>query len=956
TRVLSHENPVKPIVDELPSLLPCFSVPLLANKPQNPILESIELESRNVNDQIYSHANSSPFPPSGHQYSMLHDMKKFGSSRLNNDGSQNRRNLMSWDSLRRDDMQMSHSPFLSEQSSQSAASIQHHIQPVLSNSRVASVHIEETVLLDALQMTVLGTSSLLHTWESASEAFVQNNRVVIEGKNQIVIESFIRRFLTIGTLLRRLEIFVDNLRSRHTSGSPTIHAFSHALSSTLKHLRDNLIIAPLSNVAGFTDATTWLHYGIFEELVTSIASLCDRDIDYHPTAYTNSSILAVPLLSRLYDSLKNHFERSSPQVVIAIHAYLLTVSSRGYIERLCLSIAYGGRDYRRTQKVANTIEAEALFDGNGDVNVSSDELDDNETEEDSYPSFVPNELANVLSAATKSLKLLTAAKPDHLILHSSTSTHPILWLWTEREINEASGFICDVKEDNFSPNNQHLSHSPVAVNNLASKYKADLIGFQAFDMEPGSLGNQDHATDMSPTTALRDFIASFPDSLPPVTSNFATLSSLVFSPLITHAASLSRALLSLFLEQDSALCLHTHLVLLRSHMLLTSHSFKSRLSAALFSDSDDREVSDHSLKAFTMSRQKIHSNGIKPSQTGRWAVGLAPFLTDRDVWPPGGADLSYFLRTVIVDSLESTRAFSYDASDNSDGLRHILSEAEFRLGFAIRDLPTGIGRDRWLDPLCKALDFLYIDYKVPHPLEVIISPGTLSKYQRVFAFLLRMLRVEAAIRATYRMTRNQHDLLFPTFASSNKRLLHFRFVVHSFVDALSSYIFGTAIGGNFDVFLSRIQTPAPDTSDDFSDVFSLANSHSALLDDILSACLLRSSQRVVGDLLRSALELVLEFCVFVGDIKLSRLPEYRAISALELLYESFYKKMTAFIKSLETLMEKDTMSWRHQEATFIGHESGVHRPPGGLESLHHLLVRLDIGDWWKNAEVDTNRN
>ena len=40
----------------------------------------------------------------------------------------------------------------------------------------------------------------------------------------------------------------------------------------------------------------------------------------------------------------------------------------------------------------------------------------------------------------------------------------------------------------------------------------------------------------------------------------------------------------------------------------------------------------------------------------------------------------------------------------------------------------------------RALDFLYVDYKPPRPLEILISPNMLSKYQRMFAFILRLLR------------------------------------------------------------------------------------------------------------------------------------------------------------------------------------------------------------------------
>lgn len=40
----------------------------------------------------------------------------------------------------------------------------------------------------------------------------------------------------------------------------------------------------------------------------------------------------------------------------------------------------------------------------------------------------------------------------------------------------------------------------------------------------------------------------------------------------------------------------------------------------------------------------------------------------------------------------------------------------------------------------RALDFIYIDYRPPHPLDVLITPEILSKYQRMFAFILRLLR------------------------------------------------------------------------------------------------------------------------------------------------------------------------------------------------------------------------
>jgi hypothetical protein len=153
--------------------------------------------------------------------------------------------------------------------------------------------------------------------------------------------------------------------------------------------------------------------------------------------------------------------------------------------------------------------------------------------------------------------------------------------------------------------------------------------------------------------------------------------------------------------------------------------------------------------------------------------------------------------------------------------------------------------------------------------------------------------VESAIRAAFRIT--HQDVLFPTLSQSRKLLTHFRFVAQSFVTTLSAYVFDVAIGGNFDAFLARVTACRLGTSSEFSDVFSLAGAHSAVLDDILSACLMRSGQRAAGDLLRGSLELVLELCIMIGDLKDGRLQEYQASSALDVLFVAFRKKMSTLV-------------------------------------------------------------
>jgi hypothetical protein len=55
------------------------------------------------------------------------------------------------------------------------------------------------------------------------------------------------------------------------------------------------------------------------------------------------------------------------------------------------------------------------------------------------------------------------------------------------------------------------------------------------------------------------------------------------------------------------------------------------------------------------------------------------------------------------------------------------------------------------------------------------------------------------------------------------------------------------------------------------------------------------------------------------------------------------------IEVLEVLLEKDLKSLQRQELLFaLKEQSDVRRAPGGVEALRHLILRLDINEWWKN--------
>ena len=427
-----------------------------------------------------------------------------------------------------------------------------------------------------------------------------------------------------------------------------------------------------------------------------------------PSNYHILDSFPASLLSRIYSHLHMHLERHSTRTIVAALAYLLQTSSRGYLQHVCQSVGFGkGPSLHGAQNVRS---GPSPISGLNDEFVTVDTADNvNDQAEQVYPAFFPPDLARSLPAAKKSLDILRAAQADHSILTTSSTICEIVWVWTEADVqavwDQANTKVLDPDTgDVVRPSTSTMATSSERM------YKPGLADFRDFDLEPGSHLTQSVTRSKfsaSSTSGLRDFLATFPESLPAITPTLSHLTSLIFSPLIEHTARLSTDLLSIFLSGSSNLHFQTHLVLLRSYLLLTSHSFRSRLTAALFSD-----VVGHEFDGCTapVSPAGLSSQPVPDNRSSwPWAVGLAPSLTNRETWPPGGADLSFLLRTVIVDSLE----LAHDGSDehkgrdgvSPDGRRVVLEEAEFRLGFAIRDLPLGAGRDRWLNPACVCFVF-----------------------------------------------------------------------------------------------------------------------------------------------------------------------------------------------------------------------------------------------------------
>ncbi|KAH9892864.1 Spc98 family-domain-containing protein [Cubamyces lactineus] len=1008
----------------LPELRPQFFIPRLTERPQNPIMDTVRMMKEPATSQsTQSICVHTPLPLelevlsqdiaalAGHRQARLSDIW----SQAITQHDRLKPQVLSWDALRRRNPDVVPSPFLSEQSGDVFAAARYHVRPPLQDPDVKLVYVHAHELLESLLLTVSGTSSALHIWDPASEKFVlrevQGNstgHVVIVSKDEVVSASLLRRFLTIGNLMRRLESLSDTRAPR--SSTPISHAFAHALASVLAYLRQvaEAISPDYQSLAGGDPelVSLWTRYEDVEHVLKALATLSGRDEHVDPADYPPIPTAPTILLSSIYQNLLDHIERASPRIVTGTLAYILTTTSRNYFQSICASVGYN-----TPGSIARVLQARVRQRTQGAERPNGGVLDEEdlttrfEDQDDdagnSFPDFISPAIAEILSRATKSLGLLRAADPDNPLLTSSRMHRDIEWVWSEEQVDN---MVDGVDLEGISSVSARRQPPQQAAGSITKTDSDVLHAFKVFNLPPGEMQADAQSaippsflSNNSATQSFVSFIDAFPSALPPSTPTLAHLTQHILHPLVEHATSLSGALVTRFLSPTTHLNIHAHLVLLRGYLLLTAHSFKSRLYDSLFSDAEElvapvigsrtyaaREARENARRerartrtesGRSKSRTRATSSSGTAKSPGRRAIGLSPTLTVGDRWPPGGSDLNYHLRTVIVDSLEDGR-FDIGCADDEGvdecalAKRKILEEGEWRLGFAIRDLPVGTGKEKWLNPLSiEALDFLYMHYQPPHPLDVVVTPSILSKYHRMFAFNLRLMRVESVVRTLFRFTRKAATPLFPTFTPANKLLLHFRFVAHAFVTALSSYVYDIAIGSNMDAFLAHLSAASsssnsgfPNDGDDlsasgfgrrgrepvaFADVFALAEHHSRVLDDILSSCLLRSGQKAVGDILRQCMELVLELGILAAGLKDGELEEYEAAPALEELWDRFRDKMTTFVKVLKALVEKEADSSGIVLSDIPLHMMQTHRNVSGTTAnLHQLLLRLNMSNWW----------
>ncbi|KAF2639609.1 hypothetical protein P280DRAFT_508044 [Massarina eburnea CBS 473.64] len=465
------------------------------------------------------------------------------------------------------------------------------------------------------------------------------------------------------------------------------------------------------------------------------------------------------------------------------------------------------------------------------------------------PRYISPEDGNTIFETGNSLRFLKLHHPEHpMASMSKFAVDPPSLQWEFGWNNiESISQKAKAYEEQLRAAILGLSGDRSSVSQGSSEEKPASEDFQdyldasskTFDAPPQQiLGGLPDELQLLTSQILSHSTTSDPANTNTFSPPLSITSTLSFRPLLTAQAKLVNATtLRLFFRSHQ---LSLHLSLQRQYQLLGDGVFSSRLASALF-DPDRESAIRHKGKM----RSGVH-------------MGLQ--LGARESWPPASSELRLALMGVLSESYYSSTLFHSQSQGSKPKQRrnHRRENDELpgQLNFAVRQL-TETEMERIMDPYALyAIDFLRMHYVPPSPLNLVFTASALDKYDLIFKFLLRLLRILFVVSHLPRSYSDQESRAF-------------RMEAHHFVTALSTYIFQTGIAehwNNFDTYVKKLETrlEAEDADNQLGTrvsegIGSLRDAHEKCLDTILFSLLLRRRQKKVMALMEEIFELILLF-------------------------------------------------------------------------------------------------
>jgi hypothetical protein len=797
--------------------------------------------------------------------------------------------------------------------------------------------LETKIYTSSLLALGLGRSSVLFAWDEAKQSFGPTlPEMRISGYTGESLNALLVMFMDCGNITRALQNFVDKTYRASTSAGRI--ALADAVSTLLATIQSRL------------SASTSMHNSILQlqalfQPAHSILTCFRRIVTNVSVTRSDESMLStifqeIQLLEHRTDSLREIFL----EILSRVSQPWLEFSGEWLgLQReagLPLTKEGNGKSFVKVEK-REWIDEQGL-----EVNQPDFVLDFGKV-----PTFIAPEDARAMFEVGRSLRFLRDHHSDHPLARADivASANPpsLEWKFSCQDIIQVEEKALQYEKDltialqRFSKSATRLDTSGPTGNTSEDIFKLDFFGRAEEDMQAHVLAsidtfNQPLGNNTVPDRLSRElntYLTSRGDQPPKDESMFLPPISLTpllsFNPIISAQARLvNGTCMRMFFNSHN---LREHLDLQRSFHLLGNGVFSSRLSHALF---------DPELESAERQRGVARSGGI---------MGLR--LGGRDNWPPASSELRLALMGVLTDSYISNKAL--DRANAGTYLDQTSLPGD--LSFAVRDMSEE-EIEKCINPdSVEALDFLRLSYKSPPPLEAVITPMILFKYDQLFKLLLRVIRMLYVVSALFRDATDRTSY----WQGIDFVAQRFRIETHHFIYSLSGYFFDTGIEATWRVFdrkLDQIEERINNDDDNITlgqneSLDKLRDYHEKVLDRIMFALFLRKRQQPVLKLLEEIFTLILQFSKHSRERALGLMRKVGADDEVREMYLKYRKKVGVFITVCRGLSERKGYGEKKSMDGKVAGQGGLFDGDDLTEenTVAQLLARLEISNYYSRT-------
>jgi len=840
-------------------------------------------------------------------------------------------NYPSWDAFENEKLKELHTPYIIEAGPSAFDTAVAAKEDYLRIGNTEHIVVDTKVYTSSILALGLGRSSVLFTWDEEKQSFVAAlPKLRISGYSEQSLHGILITFFDCGNITRTLRTFVE--KTYTTSTSPGRIALADAVSTLLATVQSQL------SISASTRQSILQLQSLFQP-AHSILTCFQRIVVNISATRSDESMLStifeeIQLLEHRTDSLRGILL----EILSRVSQPWLEFTGEwiGLQREVGLPLTKAGKG-KSFVKVENK---EGIDDQGLELQEPDYVLD-----YDKVPAFIQPDDARAMFEVGRSLRFLRTHHADHPLARAdvvaAAKPPPLEWKFSWQDIVQVEAKALQYEKDlknalsNFSRGVPSIS---ILVGNACESYDftLDLFGKPEEDMHAHFLASintfdQPLNESTSPDRFSLDLITYLAskdgnedhDSIfaPPI-SLAPTLS---FNPIIgAQARIVNGTCMRMFFNSHK---LREHLSAQRSFHLLGNGVFSSRLSHALF---------DPELESAERHRGVVRSGGI---------MGLR--LGGRDTWPPASSELRLALMGVLTESYISAEPLS--KSNASTYLDKTSLPGD--LSFAVRDLsPKEI--EKCLDPdSVEALDFLRLSYKPPSPLEAVITPIVLFKYDQLFKLLLRVIRMLYVVSALFRDATDRTSY----WEKIDYTAQRFRIEAHHFVSSVCGYFFDTGIEATWRIFERKLDQIEEQINSDDDNITlgqnegldKLRDYHERVLDRIMFALLLRKRQQPILKLLEEIFALILQFSKHSRQRALGLKRKVGTDDEVREMYLKFKKKVGVFITVCRGLSEKKGYGAKRAFDTEMSGQ-GLFDGDDLVEenTIAHLLARLEMSNYY----------